>query len=325
MSEKRRIRFRSRLIGALLLPCLAFAAGFAPAAGDAERLQRVQELEGQAYGKWEAKDYAAALELYRQAHGVWRLPALTFMEARCLEALGRKVEAILALERALAESPDAELRGRVEGKLADLRDEVAKGSLILLVEPAGAKVLIDGKPRGEAPLPPLELPPGTYRVDVEHPDYYAEERSVRIEGGRQTTAKVVLNPLPKVEEEGPPLPPWYDSTWGWVTAGTGLVSATVAAALLVVAEQEHQAVRDLRDEAPDIRSTSQKKAFDRWEKADQMQIAGYALVGVGGAALAVSAVLFATYPDRAATEEEVITFNPTPLPGGGGVIFGARF
>lgn len=314
-----------------LMGCLWAAQVLGPAAArasgeeDAERLAQVQALEARAFERWNAGDPAAALDLYREAHALWRLAPLSFMQARCLEALERPAEAVEALERALSEGPDDGLRGRIEQKLADLRERLATGRLVLLVEPAGATVSIDGTPRGEAPIPPLDVAPGRHVVGVTRPDCFEEERAVEVEGGREVTVKFVLRPLPVEPREVPPPTPWYESTWGWVSVGVGVAGLVTGATLLGVASSERDELRGLQDEDP-VRSVGQRTAFSRWDGAAQKETAGYVMLGVGGAAAVSAAVLFALEGSTPQDGEgQVVTVRPATLPGGGLISLEGRF
>ena len=168
-------------------------------AADEETTARVRELAAQAVQRYDAGDFREALSLYFEAHALLPAPSLSFMTARCHEALGDLAGAVAVLQRALTESPDPGLRGRVEQKLADLRARLGTGRLVLLVDPSGAEVLVDGEGIGTAPLPPIELTPGTHVVTVRHDGLLDERHEILVEGGAEATLRVVLKNLCRLE------------------------------------------------------------------------------------------------------------------------------
>jgi serine/threonine-protein kinase len=55
------------------------------------------------------------------------------------------------------------------------------GTLRVVSDPAGARVLVDGRPRGKAPLELAELAFGSYEVRVEQPGYEPQRRRVELD------------------------------------------------------------------------------------------------------------------------------------------------
>lgn len=87
---------------------------------------------------------------------------------------------------------------------------VTTGRLLIGPEP-WAEVAIDGQSYGQTPLPPIELEPGTYSVNLTNPDYEDQTTSVTIALGedtmiRYTAAERVQQP--DIIEEQPVMPPF---------------------------------------------------------------------------------------------------------------------
>jgi hypothetical protein len=73
--------------------------------------------------------------------------------------------------------------------------KAATGQLQVRTEPAGAKVTVDGQPRGTSPLSIDDLTPGTHRVDLENESRSLSEE-VTIEAGTTGSLVVPLAALP---------------------------------------------------------------------------------------------------------------------------------
>ena len=328
---------------------LALTLLAAPPRATAERSRgaEVGLLADRGVKAFDAGDYERALAAYREAHSLMALPQLSFMIGRCLEVLGQPAEAAAAFERALTESPGAALRQRIESELAEVREKLRVGRLVLTIDPPGTELRVDGRLVGRAPLDPLALEPGTHRLSLSHPERKSLEAIVEIAGGAERSLELTLDARP---EPPPPEPPpddvgdgaagdpddppvvvaasrrWYHSTAGWAVLGSGLAVAAGGGALLGVAEMERADVRRAVDQlrAGEDPSLSHGDAHAKQERADAEEIAGWVLVGVGGAAVVTSIVLFVTL-GGAEPAAPTTVLAPTLLPGGGGLSLGGRF
>jgi len=70
---------------------------------------------------------------------------------------------------------------------------VATGTLVVESRPAGAVVVIDGKPRGTTPLTIPALPPGDYRVSLSLAGFRPFATTVRVVAGERTRAAASLS------------------------------------------------------------------------------------------------------------------------------------
>lgn len=71
---------------------------------------------------------------------------------------------------------------------------VPPGSIAIATEPAGATVLVDGEPRGQAPVTVGELSPGAHRVELSLDGYEPVERMVTVVGGETEELALTLEP-----------------------------------------------------------------------------------------------------------------------------------
>lgn len=111
-----------------------------------------------------------------------------------------------------------------------LRRERVTAHLAIVASPAGARVVVDGKPSGSTPLD-LELTPGPHRVVVAAPQYHDRDLSLTLVRDESRRIDVQLS------AKSTPL----TSRW-WFWAGAGLL-ATGAATAIVAASVERPPVQ----------------------------------------------------------------------------------
>jgi hypothetical protein len=121
-------------------------------------------------------------------------------------SVGKPIDAVVALEQFLREGGDrvnAQRRTDVERLLKSQRDRVARAEL--QVEPAGAEVLVDGKPSGTAPLDSaIELGAGTHVFAARKDGHVPAALSIELLP--KETKRIVLRLEPESAE--PPPPAW---------------------------------------------------------------------------------------------------------------------
>lgn len=123
--------------------------------------ERARELAEQRRFDEAAEAFARSLELAPR-------PSTAFNLGACLYARGRHVEAVVVLERYLAEAdPAAEGSGIADAErmLADSRRSVSR--LTVEVEPADARVVVDGAPLEGGAARTITLDPGTHVIRAE--------------------------------------------------------------------------------------------------------------------------------------------------------------
>ena len=149
--------------------------------GEAEALIR-QGVELRGQGKDER-----ALPLFEKAYQMSRSPRTAGQLGLVEMALGYFVDAENYLGEAVA-SPDhpwvAKNLATLKAQLATAKTQI--GELYIVGEPAGAEVLVNGKPVGRLPLSaPIRLDKGRADVQVRAPGYVASTDSVVMVGGKR--------------------------------------------------------------------------------------------------------------------------------------------
>jgi hypothetical protein len=206
------------------------------------------------------KDFAAALEKFREAHRLVPSPKIQYNIALAAEGLDRPAEAMRAYRGYLdaATNDDEKHQAHARARIAALRARVT--FLDVTADLPGATVLVDGVDEGRLPLPrALVVNPGPHQVVVQpqggEPPWVRAIRgeaggTVALQGQLSALAPPRITPAPPsaapVEplhpslvttgvETAPPAdsPPFYQRGWFWgATAGVVAVAAVVAVVLI---------------------------------------------------------------------------------------------
>ncbi len=172
---------------AALLLCLS-----TPTAAHANP-REARRLFAEATRALEAADYRRALELYRESFAAHENSGALYGMARAQRGMRRHADALVTLERYVraagpSDRPSVE---DVRGEIAELRRLI--GALELDIEPAGARVEIDGEAMGVAPLAaPLLLAPGVHILTVNRPGHQAHLEEIEIVAGETERRTVRL-------------------------------------------------------------------------------------------------------------------------------------
>jgi hypothetical protein len=224
---------------------------------------------------YEARDYVAARSLFEHAHHLY--PNARTLRGIGIVALeqGDYVLCATSMEAALSSterSLDEGLRREAQGLLT--RMQTLLGRVAVTVEPATARLFIDGKPwTASLGTAPVYLAPGPHAFRFEQKDYIPDEQSLSVRAGEQQTIRVTLlpvRPLPviasappgrKVERldtrpivavkretsrtfsvvERPTRAPLYRNPWLWGGVSLAVVTAVVVS---VVAARGGATVRE---------------------------------------------------------------------------------
>jgi hypothetical protein len=181
------------------------------------------------------------------------------------QALGQWLEAEQLLSDVLRETDDPYIRkhrATLEEAYAFVSQRL--GSLDVFGDPAGAEVLLSGRPLGKLPLPgPARVPVGTYVLEVRMDGYYTISRPVAITsraisreavalGARASARPPVLSmlaPAPVEHDSGAPSSRWLT----WTLAGLGAGAAVVGGVAWANREQHAQRWNSDACLAPDRR------------------------------------------------------------------------
>jgi hypothetical protein len=143
-----------------------------------------------------------------------------------------------------APEPLTTLVGEVRGLLPA---PPARSSLLMAVNADGATVSVNGQSVGQAPLAPIDLPPGRYTVRATLPGYGDAEAAVTIARGEharvnldlsrggESTAETTYGEEAPVDDDDPPIyTRWY------VLTGAGVVVVGAAVLIAVVASGDSE-------------------------------------------------------------------------------------
>lgn len=285
--------------------------------------------------------YEQALGRYRKAYELVPKATIFFAIAGAEAKLQRYLDAIGHYQRVVAEVTDAGLREQAQARIRALSARVA--ILELNVQPAGAEISIDGKPRGPAPIEgPIYLAAGEHTITVTAEGYTPFEERLMLRSGKPVRRDVELSDVnmlvkaPKPVQMGAaPMTP-ADArpapSRAVVIVGAALTVALAAGAtttgLLALGKEDALAANDSMRDGEGLREiarTGQRLA-------------------VATDALAIGAVLVGTYtlyrylgvyrPERAEYEEQRALSRRPPDPiwiapyagaQGGGLAVGGRF
>lgn len=294
---------------------------------DAQRRAKALFKEGSMHYK--VAEFELALEKYKQAFKLHSHPAIIFNLAQAHRQLGNHKKALFFYKLYLSEwgqqnaappnqdevlshiekiSAELEQRGREERsrkaaaeKDARAREASAKPEpgttprtgIKLNGVPSGARILVDGLPRGEGPQAEMmELKPGRHRIVVSKEGAAPWVVELEFPVGQVLSRDVVLG-LPGTD-------------WGTVWLSTGVVSAAVFAGSLAVGIAYNMKYND-----PDLPE-------DDWDSTHNISIAGYATAGAFAALSGVSWIMYyramASRPEVAIIQSPV--FGASPLDGG---------
>lgn len=243
--------FATSLMAAASL-CLVAPAAVADEEVDAETLAQARSLGKQAFELYDAGKYEEAADYFQRARALYDAPTLGVHEAKCLEQLGRFVEASERYLSVLRMDPGSDASDAFKKAVAEAGENREKllpripnvtitttgpdGAPIPSseLEAKGVTILVDDQEQAIA-LVNVKRPidPGEHRVVAMQGSQQLAEASVSLtEGG---TGSVELK-LPELEDAAPP--PLGASTGdagggnaqavaGWVALGVGVVGLGV--------------------------------------------------------------------------------------------------
>jgi hypothetical protein len=152
-------------------------------------------LVKQGVGKLREGDYVAALELFSKAYKIYPSPKIQFNIGQTYKELGRYLDAIGAYEKFEQNAPldtSEALRKLARDNVRELFRKIAL--LRVQVSLPGARISIDGQPRGVSPLgKPLRLMPGVHSMVVKKQGYVTAVVDLRLRAGKRITRTVTLH------------------------------------------------------------------------------------------------------------------------------------
>lgn len=292
-----------------LVPVLTFLLLFAPALARAQddmgaARERARPIAHDAYLRFEAGDYPAAIDLFRQAEAIYHAPPHLLFIARSQVKLGRIMDAhksylAVTSEKLAAYAPDAfrQAQGEAQVELAELRKRIPVVKVIIRgVDAKRVRVSIDAtvvtpRPDGH------ELAPGAHTIVAEQLD--GGERIVKrialAEGARDDVVFELTPPRPARRIE--PAPPAEEThsllVPSLVCFGVSAAALAAGAATGIVSLRKVEAIKErcVDNHCPPADES----------EADEARALGHAstvLLVVGGAALAAGVTLLIVgWPD----------------------------
>jgi len=238
----------TRLLAAPFLLALLLIA----APGRADNAKAALEAFKTAQARYEARDYAAALEAAKKAVDLSGSPNARLYVGRSLRELGRLAEAHFELERTLREARDLAAdkdskydatRDAAAAELALLDQKVGKIIVALVDAPPDTSVTLNGT-RLDAKRfgKPVAVNPGDLLIRAQPPGGTVVEKSVKLAAGETQTVTLVVgeNATPAKTEDEPPIVETPKDkpvaskggglrTVGFITAGVGVAGIVVFA------------------------------------------------------------------------------------------------
>jgi len=279
---------------------IALAPGRASAEDDKQKKARARALLKQAKESYRVAEFAAALESYKEALKLIAHPDIAFNMGQChrqLEGRTHKRKAVFYYKLSMTlydkKYPGKEnpRKAEVDKHLKDLEALLAKpepkptpaapvatpapaptmATLSFEGIPVGARIMVDGKFTGKAPLTnPLKVPPGYHRVEIEADNYASWTGETSTAAGKLTVVRA-------------------DMTWvrkrSSAALALGIVSAVLAAGALgvgVAGNLQHDSLYEENNNRENDDSAA-------W---GNVGIAGYATAGGMAAASIVCWVLY---------------------------------
>ncbi|MFO0551122.1 MAG: hypothetical protein U0271_22215 [Polyangiaceae bacterium] len=246
---------------------------------------KVRALADEGMRLYEDKDYTSALSKFEQAEEFVLIPTITLQRGRCLERLGRWVEARDAYQ--LAAEMDLPASAKWQHQSAQ-REAASEQSALepkiprvsLVVKNGDGDLLVDGRPRGKVTTEPVLIDPGKHVVEVRAADLRVARSTVDLTSGQSITLELTLE-----SQSGAGPGPFQ--LLGWIGVGLGGASLIVTIGTGVAAIQARD---DLEGRCPGGRCPPDASAdVDRYDglrwSSGVFLFAGLAFAGGGVAAL----------------------------------------
>jgi PEGA domain len=236
-----------------------------------------------------------AYKYYMAAYKLWPHPRVLFNIAVSLGFLSRPLESARRFRKVLRYGPDPITTHRYKQaseRYIELMGQLT--NLIVTCPDTGAKLFIDGKPIGSAPMKKkITLGPGTHMVTASLPGKVPYSAQVRLEPGELKSIAVSMEAFSdRVRFRSVPRYHWYVPTL--VTVAAALLTGGGAAMLgwgrgdIDKLQQEVDGI--IRDRDPP--DSPFPYDTNREDTAVTMQKAGFAVLGMAGAAAVAAVVLW---------------------------------
>ena len=197
-------------------------------AQDDDAIATARRLFAEAVGDEDAKRYETALDKFRQVAVVKETANVRYRIASCLDALGRRVEALASYDAAVrlgAQDPSAaDAVQASRARAAQLDPTVARLTIVVPPEVcSGAEVRVDDAPIDlGASSPSVPLDPGHHTLRASAPGCAPFETAVTLAAGARVSITVTLQPAgPSPSPASPPPLASATPVGAWVAIGVG--------------------------------------------------------------------------------------------------------
>ncbi len=235
-----------------------------------------------------------AYKYYLASYKLWPHPRVLFNIAVSLGFLSRPLESARNFRKVLRYGPDPVTKHRFKQaaeRYIELMGQLT--NLIVTCADAGAKLFINGKPIGSAPMKKkITLGPGTHMVTASLSGKVPFSAQVRLEPGELKSLNVSLEAFSdRVRFRSVPRYHWYVPTL--VTAGA-VALASAGLGLLMSGRATVGTIQDEINRTIAQQGTSATFVYDenRESSAVGLQKGGWALIGVAGATGIAALVLW---------------------------------
>lgn len=271
--------------------------------------------------------YEQALGEFQKAHRTKpHSKGAVFNMAYCLMKLNRLEESLARFEAYVGMNPGRSKAQKARLFVDQISTELARNRALVTVEadPGDVTVYLDGQEVPQSGSTPMSFwsRPGKRILDLKRPGYHDFSKEFMATAGKEITLNISLVKKEdgltieggngkgrKVDPAGGPGPGPY------ITMGLGGAVAVGGGVLCIMSKSDFDDVNASDD--PDSPENETK-----WNDAVDRAYIGYALMGVGGAALVGGVVwAIAAGPDSEAST----SFNVVPTPGGAAGTFGFTF
>jgi hypothetical protein len=212
-----RSALRALASGFGLALCLAAAPALAQEP-DAGTRMAARELAVSGAEAFDKHDFVTALDRFKRAESLYKVPSISVMVARCYASVGRVVEAVDKYEETLRAPLDAAAPEAFQRAVADAtaeveiaRARVARVEIHLPADaPADTVVLLDNKPVPRALLGvPTPVDPGAHRLSATVSGRARYSSELTLAEGARSTVEISLQPpsaAPEREASSAPAP-----------------------------------------------------------------------------------------------------------------------
>lgn len=283
--------------------------GAAQTPNDAAAKNAARTLAQSGKTRFEAGDFAGALQALEEAEKYFRAPTITRMRALTLEKLGRLTEAKrvhrqLVDEKLPERAPPEFVRAQEESQksLESLETRIPRLRISLAHAPLGTKVTLDGSPLDPAASEAVRVDPGKHTVEVTPPS--GEKLSRDVDLAEQADERIAfdLAPAPRTAPTSAPsaapvptsaavisIPPskaepeskrsFLGPGIAFGVGGAALIVGAVTGGLTIAKRSEVDTLCDEHRECP--KDLEQKLDLDQANSVAHVSTVAFAVAGVG--------------------------------------------